>query len=118
MILETITRLLLSKKVVDEAIELDNILILLADDERHHAEEFGENVAVTKRFLQLIADKNIIKEADCHYTDEYSITSGGKMFIQFGGYCRNIIYEKLKRFQLWIGIFAFVIALIGFFRTL
>lgn len=118
MVLETIMRLLLSNKVVDEAIELDNILMSLADDGRHHAEEFGQSVAVGKRFSQLIADKYIIQEAVCHYTNEYSITSSGKMFIQFGGYCRNIIYEKLKRFQLWIGIFAFVIALISFFRTL
>lgn len=118
MILETMTRLLLSKKVIDEAIELDNILFVLADDQTHHAEEFGEGIATGKRFLKLIADKYIIREPVCEYTPEYSITSSGKMFIQFGGYCRNILYEKLKRFQLWIGIFAFIIAVISFFRTL
>lgn len=118
MVLETIMHLLLSKKVVNEAIELDKILMRLSDDGCHHAEEFGKSAAVSKRFSKLIVDKYIIQEAVCHYTPEYSITSSGKIFIQFGGYCRNIIYEKLKRFQLWIGIFAFVIALISFFRTL
>lgn len=118
MILEIVTRLLLSKKVTDEAIKLDNILFILSDDGRHHAEEFGEGIEISKRFEKLIADKYIVREATCYYTPEYSITSSGKMFIQFGGYFRSILYEKLKRFQLWIGIFAFIIALISFFRTL
>lgn len=118
MVLEAIIRLFLSSKVIDEAIKLDNILITLADDGRHHAEEFGESIAVSKRFLKLIGDEYIVRESTCYYTPEYSITSSGKMFIQFGGYCRNILYEKLKRFQLWIGIMAFIIAVVSFLRTL
>lgn len=118
MILEFITRLLFPKRVIDEAIRLDDILLALTDDQTHHAEEFGVGVATDKRFLKLIGDEYIIRESTCYYTPEYSITSSGKMFIQFGGYCRDILYEKLKRFQLWIGIMAFIIAVVSFLRTL
>lgn len=106
------------KNKKQEAAQLDKILSAFCDDGRHHKEEFGEGVALDKRFNQLIKDGYIIEESLCHFSSEYSITSLGKMYCQSGGYSGRFLYEKLKKLQLWFGIITFIIAVWGFIRTL
>lgn len=101
-----------------EASALDKILTILSDGNSHHIEELGEeDEALKKRINKLLRDNYIYKVIPYSYTDEYSITSDGKLYFQLGGYRKEILYKKVQRLQVWFSIVTFIIALWGFIRT-